>query len=228
MIARVVHLPSALRGFGGEIMGSLPAWVLFAGANGTDAESGWNWVDVVHWVLIAAGVLVGLFVLIVLIGSLLARRHVVSRSLTTARSVEDVWQIITDYPAVTSWHKGVLSVERLPDRNGRAVWRETYKGNYGIQLEDAEVVPPHRLVRRIVDEHGPFSGWWEFDVSPVEGGGCRLRITERGEIPNPFFRFMGRLLMNPAMYLVLYLKALAGKLGGHCFLEETAGKVERI
>jgi hypothetical protein len=184
--------------------------------------------DHLTWFVIVPAVVVGAFiVLVIIIGSFLARRHVVSRALKTDRSVEEVWRVITDYPAIPSWYKNVLSVERMPDRQGRPVWREMYKRNYGILLEDEEVVPPRRLVRRIADEKGPFSGCWEFDLAALEEGGCRLTLTERGDIPNPFFRFMARLLMNPAMYIILYLQALAGKLGGKAVLEGAESKVER-
>ena len=57
---------------------------------------------------------------------------------------------------------------------------------------------------------GPFRGRWEFDIVPREHGST-ITITEHGEIPNPFFRFMARMFMDPAMYLELYLKALAKK-----------------
>ena len=45
----------------------------------------------------------------------------------------------------------------------------------------------------------------------------RVTIIEYGEIANPFFRFMARLFMKPAIYLEIYLTALAEKfaeLGG--------------
>jgi uncharacterized protein YndB with AHSA1/START domain len=175
--------------------------------------------EVFYWVMIALAILVGIFVLIVLIGSFLPRRHVVARTLKTARSPEEVWQVITDYEAVPTWHKDVKAVARLPDRNGHPVWRETYKGNYPIQLEITEAVAPRRLVRAIADEKGPFSGCWEFDMVP-EDGGCRVTLTERGDIANPFFRFMARLFMDPALYLVMYLRALAVRLGDQPAIEK--------
>jgi hypothetical protein len=162
--------------------------------------------------LIVLGVLAGVFALIVLVGAFLPRRHVVARALKTARPPGAVWQVITDYAAVPTWHQDVTAVERLPDRDGHPLWRETYRGNYPILLETTEAVEPRRLVRRIADENGPFSGRWEYDLA-AEDGGCRITITEHGEVPNPFFRLMARLLMDPALYLELYLRALAVKLG---------------
>lgn len=175
--------------------------------------------DVITWLLIGAGVLVGVFVLIALVGAFLPRSHDVARSLPTGKCPEAVWQIITDFPSVPSWHKDVTKVERLPDHNGHAVWRETYHGNYPMTLEITEYVEPRRMIRQIADVKGPFSGYWQFDLSPTDAGTV-ITITEHGEIPNPFFRFMARLFMRPEIYLEAYLKALAGRLGEEPLLKE--------
>ena len=162
--------------------------------------------------LVGLGTLAGVVVLISVIGAFLPRTHQVSRSLPLKQTPETIWQVISDFPSEVSWHPGVLKVERMPDRNGHEVWRETYKGGYPIQLETIETVPPRRLVRSIADEQGPFSGRWEFDIAPVESG-SRVTLIEYGEVGNPFFRFMARMFMNPAHSLELYLKALAAKFG---------------
>jgi len=98
------------------------------------------------------------------------------------------------------------------------VWRETFVGGYPMRLETVEAAPPRRLVRAIADEKGPFAGRWEIDVAPIDTG-CRVTIIEYGDVANPFFRFMARLFMNPAMYLEIYLKALAGKFGEPAVIE---------
>jgi len=167
---------------------------------------------------IGAGVLAGLIVLMGLIGRSLPRGHVVQRSLRSKRSRETVWQTITDFASVPSWHPGVKAVERLADRNGHEVWRETYKGNHTLTLETVEACPPQRLVRSIADDKAPFTGCWEFELA-AEGEGCHLTITERGDIASPFIRFLFRMFMNPALNLERYLKALAGNLGEPAVVE---------
>jgi hypothetical protein len=162
------------------------------------------------YVLVAVGTIVGVVVLLTAIGMFLPRSHQVARSLPLKQTPEVIWQVVSDFPNEVNWHPGVLKVERMPDKNGHEVWRETYKGGYPIQLETLEAVSPRRLVRSIADEKGPFSGRWEFDIAPLEAG-SRVTIIEYGDVPNPFFRFMACLFMNPAQYLEIYLKALAAK-----------------
>jgi uncharacterized protein YndB with AHSA1/START domain len=169
--------------------------------------------DVLSWVVIVLAVLAGLFVLIVLVGALLPRRHVAARTSHVGRPPEAVWEVLTDYSLVPTWHKEVVAIDPLPARAGRAVWRQTFKGNYPVLLEVAEATVPRHLAWVIGDEKGPFRGRWDFKLEPADGG-CRVILTERGEIPNPFYRFMARLLLDPAKYLERYLQALVGRLGG--------------
>jgi uncharacterized protein YndB with AHSA1/START domain len=168
--------------------------------------------DVWFWILMSLAVLVGAFAAILLIGSFLPRDHEVSRTLALKQTPEAVWQVIADFANVPSWHAGVVKVEKQPDKNGHEVWKETYQGNYGLFLETIEAATPTRLVRSIADDKGPFTGRWEFALAPADGG-CKLTITEFGEVGNPFFRFMFRLFMKPEVYVELYLAALAKKFG---------------
>jgi uncharacterized protein YndB with AHSA1/START domain len=162
------------------------------------------------WVYIALGAVIGLVILILVIGSLLPREHVASRSLSLAQAPEAVWHVITDYAAVPNWNAQIVKVERLPDRNGHDVWRETLKDGMALTLETTECSPPRRLVRTIADDTLPFRGRWEFEITPL-GHGCRVTLTERGEIPNPFIRCMARLFMNPHRSIELYLGSLANR-----------------
>jgi uncharacterized protein YndB with AHSA1/START domain len=164
------------------------------------------------YILMGVGILALVLVGIAVAGSFMPRTHAVFRSLDSKQSPETLWALIRDFQSTPSWHPELKQVERLPDQNGHEVWRETYRGGYPVQLETLEATAPHRLVRRISDEKGPFTGRWEFELQPVADG-TKITITEYGEIANPFFRFMARVFMNPATYLEMYLKALAAKLG---------------
>ncbi len=169
-------------------------------------------MEILYWILISVGIVVSILAVIAVIGMTMPKSHQVSRSITLKQTPDAVWQTITDFANVTSWNENVLKMEKQPDKNGNELWKETYKGNYGLFLETTEATPPTRLVRTIADEKGPFSGRWEFALS-ANGGGCKLTITEFGDVPNPFFRFMFRMFMKPEVYVEMYLTALAKKFG---------------
>jgi uncharacterized protein YndB with AHSA1/START domain len=170
------------------------------------------------WILAPVAVLTSLIFIITAVGLSIPRRHVASRTLRTRQSPETVWHAITDYAGQPAWRKDMKGVERLPDKDGRAVWREIYKKGSPITLETAEAEEPHRLVRTIADEDSPFSGRWEYDIQ-AEGAGSRLTITERGEVPNPFFRFASRFLIGHTYFMEKFQKDLAAKFGEEAVIE---------
>ena len=61
-----------------------------------------------------------------------------------------------------------------------------------MEVEHAR--PPSPFVTRIADPDQPFGGT-DFDIAP-DAGGTRLTITERGEVYNPIFRFMARVVFG--------------------------------
>jgi hypothetical protein len=65
----------------------------------------------------------------------------------------------------------------------------------------------------VKDSGNMFSGQWTFEITPVGSGGSILEITERGEVPNPFFRFVSRFIMGHSKSIEQYMTALAGKFG---------------
>ncbi|HEU4387910.1 MAG TPA: SRPBCC family protein [Blastocatellia bacterium] len=163
------------------------------------------------WVLIALAVVVLLVVVVAVVGALLPKAHVATRSARFKQSPEVVWQTITDVDAFPSWRADVKNVERLPDRDGRPVWREI--GSHGsITLEVIESDPPRRLVGKIADPNLPFGGNWTYEIEGVEGGST-LTITENGEVYNPIFRFVSKFIMGHHKSIEDYLRAMGKKFG---------------
>ena len=146
------------------------------------------------------------------IGLCTPRRHTASRTLRTGQPPETVWRAITDYENQPRWRGDVKQTVRLADRNGHEVWRETYEDGTEITLETTEAARPARLVRVIADEGGPFSGRWEYEIK-AEGAGSLLTITEHGEVPNPFFRFVARYLLGHTYFMEKFEKDLAASFG---------------
>jgi len=171
------------------------------------------------WLLTPVAALITLILIVVAVGLLIPRQHVASRTLRTRQSPELLWRAITDYEGQPAWRKDLTRVERLPDRGGREVWREVYEDGSPLTMETAEAVPPSRLVRVIADEGGPFSGRWEYEIKANDAGGSSLTITERGEVPNPFFRFVSRFVIGHTYFMEKFQKDLAARFGEEAVIE---------
>jgi hypothetical protein len=163
------------------------------------------------WILIVLGVLVGLAALMWVIGAMLPKDHVATRMARFSQPPEKIWEALTNAEAMPSWRKDLKSVKRLPDRDGKPAWVETSSfGDMPLYVETAE--PPLKLVTRIADPDLPFGGTWTFEIAPADGG-ATLRITERGEIRNAFFRFMSRFVFGYTSTMETYLRDLGAKFG---------------
>ncbi len=163
------------------------------------------------WLRITAAVLGGLIASVFIIGVLLPREHVASRTAELSVPAESVWVAITDIEAFPRWRPEVSRVEQLPMHDGHAVWRE--HADYGpMTLEAIEQVPPRRLVTRIVDQDLGYGGEWTYEIVPTERG-SRITITENGYVDSPLFRFMSRFVFGQTSTMETHLRALGGRFG---------------
>lgn len=146
-------------------------------------------------VLIAAAGVVALVLAIVLaivvIGSLLPKRHVVSRSASYRATPEHLFSLIA---GPQNWRPDVLRCEAVPDANGRELMRETTRKGETIVYEILDRVPPTSLKRRIATENLPYSGTWTYSLQR-NGESTVVRITEDGQVYNPVFRFVSRFVL---------------------------------
>jgi len=159
--------------------------------------------------LIAVAGVVLLVVAVVVIGSLLPKRHVVSRSASYRAAPESLYSLVT---GPQNWRPDVLRSEAVPDGNGRELMRETTRDGETINYELLDAVPPRSLKRRIATDNLPYSGTWTYPLEP-HGGTTIVRITEEGEVHNPVFRFVSRFVLGHTRTLDAYLRAL-GKATG--------------
>jgi uncharacterized protein YndB with AHSA1/START domain len=160
-------------------------------------------------VLIAVAVIVlavaGLFGL----GTALPKAHTAARSLELHRSPEEVFAILSDFPAYPSWRPDVKSVEVLAPAGGKPRFREA--GDQGTLTFDVEEFdPPRRMVTRIADEGLPFGGKWVIEVMPSREGST-ITVTEFGEVYNPFFRVISRFVIGHTKTIDAYLANLGRK-----------------
>jgi|SRR5450631_279279 uncharacterized protein YndB with AHSA1/START domain len=163
------------------------------------------------WILRVFLALVGIVVALLMIGWLLPRDHVVSRTGMYQQSPEKIWAAITDVDAMPSWREGLKGVKRLPERNGLPAHVES-TGAGELEMQTEEMVPPRKLVNRIANTNLPFGGTWTFEIAPAAGG-ATLRITENGYVTNPLFRFVSRFVLGYTSEIDTYLRSLAKKFG---------------
>jgi len=145
------------------------------------------------WFLIAAGIFLLLILAMLILGWLQPVKHSVKRSAHLRAKPEAVFAVIDDVDGTAAWSSAVLKTERLPDREGRPTARVTLKwGHMQMIMTQLERTPPNRLVVQMTKEGGPVMGTWTYELSPADEG-CRIEITEEGELKNPFYRAIGRL-----------------------------------
>jgi Polyketide cyclase / dehydrase and lipid transport len=156
-----------------------------------------------------AGVVFVLILGVLVIGSLLPKRHVVSRSASFHATPERLFSLIA---GPQDWRPDVLRYETVPDAGGRELMRETTRDNETITYEVLDRIPFKSLKRRIATEKLAYAGTWTYSLQP-EGGITVVRVTEDGEVYNPVFRFMSHFILGQTHTMDAYLSAL-GKATG--------------
>jgi hypothetical protein len=164
------------------------------------------------WLAIVVGLAALAIALVALVGSRLPRHHVAVRSVRLRQPVQAVWDVIADPLLGASWRGELRSVERLPDREGRLVWREIGRKGDALTLELVTDEPPRRRVVRIADPSLPFGGTWTYELAP-DGDAVRVTITENGEVRNPVFRFLARFVFGHGGTIETYLRLLGARFG---------------
>jgi hypothetical protein len=160
---------------------------------------------------IVVALLVGSVSIVVAVGYALPRKHVTARAISLRQQPADVFTLVSNFKEEPAWRADVQSVEFLSPVDGRVSFREKGK-NGDITMEVVESNSPARLVTRIADPNLPFGGAWIFDIAATSVG-CRLNITERGEVYNPVFRFVSRFILGHTGTLDTYLGSVARRFG---------------
>jgi Polyketide cyclase / dehydrase and lipid transport len=145
------------------------------------------------WLLIILAVPVIIILALLLFGLFQPVKHSVTRSIHSKQKPEAVFAVLDNLEGLPDWSTTVLKVERLPAQNGKPVARVTLKwGHLQMLMTQLERTPSTRLVTNMAREGGATMGTWTYQLSP-EADGCRVALTEQGEIANPLFRAIGRI-----------------------------------
>lgn len=136
------------------------------------------------------------------IGLALPRAHEATRSARIDAPPMAIYSVLITPETYPQWRPDVASVDRLDSDR----FREHGEGGPMV-FRIVSRQPPSRAVVALDDPDQPFSGTWTIELTP-EGEGTRVRITERGEVPNPIFRAIARAMMLPTDSIELYLTNL--------------------
>ena len=166
----------------------------------------------IRWVLGTALGATAVLLITAAVGSRLPADYAATRTACFQQSPEVLWHLLSDPEAGPGWRTDLQRIERAANASGHACWREVYRDGRTLTLETIESAPPRRLVRRVCDPDGFVTGRWCADLAP-SGDGCRLTLTERGRVSNPFARLAFRLLVDPAESLDSYLQMAGNRLG---------------
>ncbi|MGA2353979.1 MAG: SRPBCC family protein [Terriglobales bacterium] len=159
--------------------------------------------------LIVPATLVALVLLVVIIGMLLPKTHVASRSAVFKATPQQLFALID---GSQTWRRNIKKYETVSIKDGRRQWRETDDHGQTITYEAVERRPPTLLKTRIVTANLPYSGVWTINLEPTNGS-IALRITEQGEVYNPLFRFISRFVIGQTRTIETYLRDLGTATG---------------
>lgn len=160
--------------------------------------------------LLILAILIALVIILLVIGYLIPKGHVASSRVTIPRPASEIWPVVSDVKSCPDWWKSVKSVERAPDQNGNPVF--VLKSSHGpMPLAVIESIENKRFVTKIASDKLPFGGSWTYELAE-SGGVTTVTVTERGEIYNPIFRLLSRIMGYHAT-LDSYLTSLADHFG---------------
>ena len=134
------------------------------------------------WILFALSALITVVIVATIVGAMLPRHHVASRTLRVRRTPEEIWPAFTQVTAASS-----------------------------VPVDIVEQDPPRRIVTRVKETEKKFGGTWTCVIAPASNGST-VTITESGWVANPFFRFVSRFVIGHHASIDSVLKDIAAKL----------------
>ena len=139
--------------------------------------------------------LILVILLVWFIGGRLPQRHEVMVSANIDANIQSVWRLLNDFKAYPEWRPSITQVQRMPDYQGNEVWQESDRHGNDVAYATIESVSNQRITRRIVTKDLPYAGQWILELSPTSTG-CRLNITEQGEIYNVLYKIIGKYIIG--------------------------------
>jgi uncharacterized protein YndB with AHSA1/START domain len=141
----------------------------------------------------------------VITGTILPEKHVASVSRDFQSGREEVWVVLTDFARWPEWRSDLKEIKVSGN-----TFTEVSTNGESIDFRIEEFQTPQRLVTRITTPDLPFGGSWTYELVRTEGG-CRLTITENGEVYNALFRFVSKYMFGHTATMEKYLEDLSKK-----------------
>jgi hypothetical protein len=151
-------------------------------------------------------VLAAIIIIMVFIGRSLPEKHTATQTRSFNSSPEEVWRVVTNIGEWKSWRKGVKEVTMT----GADTFLEK-SSNDDVEYRISNSVPGVSHTTTIITKDLPYGGSWNY-VFEKEGSGCKLTITENGEVYNPFFRFMSKYIFGHDGTLKSYMNDLQARI----------------
>lgn len=131
---------------------------------------------------IIGGIVVGIFLALLLIGSLAPKEFSGSVVHTFDAPKEVIWNILTDIEGLPTRRREIVSVERLSaSESGRPRWKENTNMSGYILFEATEEKLHQRLVYTMLESSFGMSGVWSYEFEP-KGDTVTLTISEKSQI----------------------------------------------
>jgi uncharacterized protein YndB with AHSA1/START domain len=164
------------------------------------------------WILRILATVLVLLAVIFAIGYSLPAHTSHTRTIALKQSPEKVFAVLADVSNMPKWNRNMEKVQLLAPLDGKETTQQTFKGGMDMVITTTESSPPNHLVRTVVDSGGSFSGSWTYEITATPDNGAQVTLTERSEVPNPFYRFLVK-VFSPTKYMDEHLEDLAKQFG---------------
>ena len=160
------------------------------------------------WLLVAGGVLGGLYLAATLAGLTMPSQIDVTASVIISRPAENVWWVLTDYNSAALWQPQYKDARMTSAPGDRPVrWRATYTDGYVANFEVKDNNFPTHLREEIADTNLPFAGGWTVDLART-GEVCKVTVQSHAVLHRPIDRLFVRWFVRPSAEMEKILASL--------------------
>jgi hypothetical protein len=124
---------------------------------------------------------------------------------------ENLWEIITNYENQPKWRSDLIKVEKVINKKGSEIWKETDIKKQQIEWESFIEIRNRKLVRKTVSENIAVNSIHIYELKPY-GEVSLLTLIEITQVDNVFLRWIKYMFMSQTSELSQYVKDLRIKI----------------